>query len=938
MSTKLVIVESPTKARTITRFLGDEARVLASMGHVRDLPESSLGVDIQHRFQPVYVLTRNGKRVFDGLKSAARGAKEIYLATDPDREGEAIAWHIQELLQPVCKKAAFHRVAFHEITRTAIEHAFATPGTLDLNKVDAQQARRVLDRLVGYQVSPMLWRNIQKGTSAGRVQSVALRLICDRQREIDGFQPVEYWTLDAEFATDAPAAVFTARLAQLDGKRLPFDSEKNSLIPDAAAANALAAELESAATYRVAQVNAKPRQQRAAPPFITSTLQQAAGANLSMGTGQTMRVAQELYEGVDIGDGPVGLITYMRTDSVEVAKEAQAAAREYIARTFGPDYVPPSPNVYRSKASAQGAHEAIRPTDVSRTPEAIAAHLSPQQLRVYRLIWNRFMASQMAPARLLDNTIDVEALGNLQHSYLFRAAATSVLFPGFRRLYDLKDIESTKAPEPVDDEPKNGTLPNLPEGTPCALRNLDRAQSFTKPPPAYTEATLVKELEQNGIGRPSTYASIVETIQDREYVSKEKGRLSPTTLGFSVNDFLVKTLPDLFQVGFTAEMENELDQVEEGKLNWTAMLEAFYVRFQKWGGAVAAPAGAPGNERVLRVLNLFPADLAWKPAEKRGRRTFDDHKFHASLMEQATGAKPVSDKQWQAILALGARYADELPELLPVARELGVEPQVLALIERVKNPVAPTPVAEAAMALAVEIQPLLDALKGVTWEAPVKRGRRTFDDKRFFNSLSRQVGDARGMSQAQVDALKRLVARYAGQIPDFAALSARFILAPTADAESSQEAQSPEVRERTTTLIGLLDGITEWQPAQQRGRRTYDDKQFVTSVRDQFTRKGSLSPRQIEAMTKLLRKYCKHQPELAQKTELAGISAIAPPPQPLDAKCPTCGAPLVARQARGRTFYGCSTFPKCRFAASKLPTGETPDADTPKTDTPAVEG
>ena len=923
MKNKLVIVESPTKARTITRFLGGEMKVLASMGHIRDLPEGSLGVDVHNHFVPSYTLTRNGKKVVDELKRSAKVADEIYLATDPDREGEAISWHIQEVLKGVAGKKPFHRISFHEITRSAIQHAIEAPGKVDMQMVDAQQARRVLDRIVGYQVSPLLWKNVPNGTSAGRVQSVALRLICERQREIDAFTPTEYWTLDAEFATQDPAAVFTARLVQLDGRRLPFDADKKALIADAAMANALAAELEASASYRISQVNSKPKQQRAAPPFITSTLQQAAGSNLSMGAGQTMRIAQELYEGVDCGDGAVGLITYMRTDAFDVAKEAQAAAREYIAEAYGKEYVPATPNFYRSKASSQGAHEAIRPTDVSRTPESIGKYLSSQQARLYRLIWNRFMASQMAPAQLLENSIDVEALGKLTHTYLFRASATSVLFPGFRRVYEFKDIESTKAPEGDEDEPKNGQLPNLPEGTPCALRELGKAQSFTKPPPFYTEATLVKELELNGIGRPSTYATIVETIQDREYVKKEKGRLGPTPLGFSVNDYLVAKLPDLFQVGFTAEMEGKLDEVEEGKVEWTAMMEAFYSQFQKWTGG-AAGAGAPGNERVLKFLNSFPPGVNWQAPVTKGRRTYDDKKFYDSLVEQAAGTKSLSDKQWQAILALAARYADQIPGLMDAAAETGITAELEPLIVKQREQAAAEAngTAPAKATLSPEAEALVKALAKVKWEDPVTRGRRTYDDGKFYRSLARQATGGGALSLPQTAALKKLALRYQGQVADFAALSAMCALeAPAAagEGEAPAAAVSAEDKAKTVALLAMLDSVTEWAAPQERRGRTYDDKKFYSSLKDQFARRQALSPKQFDALLSIARKYGEKIPDFAAATAAAGISAVAEPPKPVDAKCPQCGAALVQRRARGRAFYGCSAYPKCRFASNTLP-------------------
>lgn len=499
MPKKLVIVESPTKARTITRFLGNDVQVMASMGHVRDLPGHDLGVDIAQGFEPTYAITPSGKKIMAQLTKAAATATDIYLATDPDREGEAIAWHLQEVLKKK-SKATFHRVAFHEITRSAIQHAFEQSEDVDMPRVDAQQARRILDRLVGYKVSPLLWKNIKRGTSAGRVQSVALRLIVERERDILAFTPEEYWNLTATFLPEAPPEAFTTRLFKLDGEK--------PQIGDAETAAALTRELERAA-FKVVSTNTRPKKQRPAPPFITSTLQQAAGGRLRFSTRQTMQVAQQLYEGVDIGaDGAVGLITYMRTDSVAIAKEAQEMARKYVGEKYGADYVPAKPNTYRLGKGAQAAHEAIRPTDVNRSPKDMAAYLDARQLKLYTLIWNRFVASQMSPAQLKEHTVEVAALPGegatgLNHDYLFRATATKTVFPGYTRVYGVGKQEEDEASQ--DD---TQTLPDVKVGAACALEGLDKEQKFTEPPRRYSEAALVRALEQNGVGRPSTYAKI----------------------------------------------------------------------------------------------------------------------------------------------------------------------------------------------------------------------------------------------------------------------------------------------------------------------------------------------------------------------------------------------------------------------------------------------
>ena len=914
MSKSLVIVESPTKARTINRFLGRGTEVQASMGHVRDLPQRKFGVDIANNFEPLYQVTESGRKVLGKLRKAAADAGAIYLATDPDREGEAIAWHIEEVLKDHTQ-AAFHRVTFHEITQAAVNHAFAEPGALDANKVDAQQARRILDRLVGYKVSPLLWRHVQKGTSAGRVQSVALRLVCEREREVQAFTPVEYWNLTAHFRPAQAGLTFDARLFRLDGEK--------PNVPDASTANALAAELEAeTTTFHVVDQKKKRRRKRPAPPFITSTLQQSAGGSLRFSAQQTMRVAQQLYEGVELGSGgPVGLITYMRTDSVNVAQEAQSAARSYIGATFGGDYVPERPNRFRSRQSAQGAHEAIRPTDVTRTPDAVARYLSRPQLRLYRLIWNRFVASQMAPAQLVEHTIDVAAdeACNLQHGYLFRATATTTAFPGFMKVYREQQenggqAEKVSAPD----------LPELRSGTPCGLEKLDKEQKFTEPPKRYSEATLVRELEAKGVGRPSTYATIVSTIQQRDYVKKDKGRLTPTPLGFSVNDYLVERVPQLFQVNFTAEMESQLDEIEEGKLDSTEMLDHFYAKFRAWVQDVEM-VHVPDAQTIQRLLDLFPDDITWAEPTKRGRTTYDDAKFFASLRKQAEEKKRLSDKQWRALLTLAARYADQIPGLLDYARELGIETELQKLIkgdeqgggEASRKLAAPEPDEETKAYIAA-----LETVKN--WEPPQKRGKRTYDDAKFFHSLRDQVTDGRALSTAQQRALQRLVLKYHEQIDGFDELRQRFGL-QSADQHKREDAETVK------PLLDLVNHIQEWAaPRKGRRGRTYDDREFVKSLGEQFESGKQLSVKQANALRKVLAKYHEQIPDYEEKRQQLGLPE---PPrakgekreevQTVDETCPECGKQLVVRRGRRGPFYGCSGYPKCRFT-KPAPAGEKP--------------
>jgi len=562
MAKSLVIVESPAKARTINKYLGPDYLVKASMGHVLDLPKKDLGVDVDHGFKPTYITIPGRKAVIAELKSAAAKSDEVFLAADPDREGEAICAHLRELLDG--KKRRFHRVLFNEITRDAIREAFKAPGEIDSRLVDAQQARRILDRLVGYQVSPLLWEKVKRGISAGRVQTVALRLIVEREREIQAFQKREYWTISVHLEGKNPPP-FDARLAKFQGKDLE--------IPDQTTADRIAGEIK-AANLVVESVTTREKRKYPVPPFITSKLQQEAVRKLRFTAKKTMTIAQRLYEGLEIGEeGAVGLITYMRTDSTRVAEGALAAAREHVLKAFGKDYLPPEPIRYKSKKDAQDAHEAIRPTDVSLTPESIQRYLSADEFKLYKLIWQRFVASQMNPAVFDQTTIDISA-----GDYSLRATGSVEKFNGFRAVYEEGKDEKVEMEE---DEELKLRLPQVEQGEKLKLHKITPEQHFTEPPPRFTEATLVKTLEEKGIGRPSTYATILGTIQNREYVEKLQGRFYPTQLGMLVSDMLVKNFSDIFEVAYTAHMEEELDEVEEGKLTWTEALEDFYKKFKK---------------------------------------------------------------------------------------------------------------------------------------------------------------------------------------------------------------------------------------------------------------------------------------------------------------------------------------------------------------------
>jgi DNA topoisomerase-1 len=565
MAKSLVVVESPAKAKTINKYLGRDYKVIASMGHIRDLPKSKLGVDVDDDFSEEYVSLESRKKVLKDLKDAAKDASAIYVATDPDREGEAIGWHLIQELKG--KKRKFHRLTFNEITKKAVQEALNNPRSIDEKMVAAQRARRVLDRLVGYKISPLLWDKVRRGLSAGRVQSVALKLICDREREIERFVPEEYWHVFARLAGPLPPE-FEAKLFKKDGETIKVSSEAES--------KAVLDGLERA-EWRVSSVVTKERKRNAAPPFITSKLQQTSRFPVK----KTMMLAQQLYEGgIDIPGLTGGLITYMRTDSVRVADEALVAVREYIGTTFGSEYLPEKANFYKTKADAQDAHEAIRPTSLQHDPETVKSYLTADQYSLYRLIWNRFVASQMPPATFDETTVDITA-----GEYVFRVKGTVPKFAGWMATYGLTPGETEQQKEASeqgeDDDAVSGVLPPLAEGDRLELKALRPEQKFTQPPPRFSEATLVKELEENGIGRPSTYASIIGVLQDREYVNKTEGRFKPTALGVMITDLLTKSFDDIIDVEYTRSLEDDLDKIEQGKTDYVKTLTGFYKKFKK---------------------------------------------------------------------------------------------------------------------------------------------------------------------------------------------------------------------------------------------------------------------------------------------------------------------------------------------------------------------
>ena len=601
---KLVIVESPAKARTIGRYLGRDYEVAASVGHVRDLPKKELGVDIENGFEPKYETIRGKGKILKELKSKAKKAESIILATDPDREGEAIAYHVAHYLGFEDDQSRFERVTFREITKGAVESALQSPEALDLNKVEAQQARRILDRLVGYQVSPFLWKPIRPGLSAGRVQTVALRLICEREDEIQAFDSVEYWSITARLEREEHP--FEARLHKIDGKAFTLENEEQAQIVVAAVQNV---------AFTAGAVKRRERRRNPAPPFTTSTLQQAASKGFRFSARRTMSTAQRLYEGIELGGrGAVGLITYMRTDSTRVAPGAVEAARKWVSGEFGQEYVASSPRLWGGKQqkAAQDAHEAIRPTDPALHPDEVRPFLEDDTARLYELIWLRFVAGQMAPALYDTTTIDFDLTAE-GGEYQFRSTGSIPRFQGFTRLY----VEATEAGDrrPIDDL---DALPHMDAGDSVLVKGIDSAQHFTQPAPRFSEASLVKELEALGIGRPSTYAQIISTIQDRGYVDYEERRFQPTTLGDTVSKLLVRVFPDIFDVEFTSRMESELDRVEEGEIQWQALLGDFYPPFQ-----IQLDRGEARSEEIIKEILAAEGetcDMCGEPMQVRWNR------------------------------------------------------------------------------------------------------------------------------------------------------------------------------------------------------------------------------------------------------------------------------------------------------------------------------
>ena len=840
MSKKLLIVESPAKAKTIGKYLGGEFVVKSSVGHIRDLPKENGAIKVVEKgpgkweFTPTYVVSEGKTKVVAELKAATKAADEIYLASDPDREGEAIAWHLHEVLAPIAGSKPFHRVTYNEITKSAVLKAVAEPREINMPLVDAQQARRILDRLVGYRVSPLLWKNINcannRTLSAGRVQSVALRLLVERQREIEAFKPETYYLMGVEARKAGDPQTFVARLSRFDGAKPDIRS--------AEIANAVLLDLSNAA-LRVVDVKDQPKTRHALPPFTTSTLQQAASSVLGFSPGKTMKLAQSLYE--------AGRITYMRSDSVNVSEQAREMARAFIVKWCGKEYYPEKPNFFASKAKggvqAQEAHEAIRPTDVELSPKrAGEAKMDAAELKLYDLIWRRFVASQMADAKMTVTTISIAAeKPALAHGYLFTASATRVDFEGFLKIMKLSLKKKTKDGEDDEDTDEVAYLPAVAVGDCLESVRWISDEKKTKGPTHYSEASLIKALEENGVGRPSTYAATIETLKAREYAKTEKKKLVPMERGLLVCDWLVKKMDALFSVGYTAQMEAELDKVEEQGEPMNTMLSEFYAKFIKDIGTIVEEE-RPDPSKFEAVFAILADVKDWKPAKTVGKRTYDDKAFVASVKEQAAeGKRPLSARQLQFLVRMAVMYADQIPDCENRLKEAGLGAAKPA-VERADPEL---------VAFCFEA---LDRIGGM-------------EKNPFLKSLREQNDRGKMLSMKQFQILARSVGENAGALDDCDAIREKLSEFVPGGFEPSAESSDPAIPK----ILKLMESVTEWRPAMKKGKRLYDDKEFIKSLNEQYARRHALSQRQEAALRRVVLLYKAKIPGFAEQAADLGF-------------------------------------------------------------------
>ena len=847
MSKNLVIVESPAKAKKINKFLGKDYIVMASVGHVRDLPPKKLGVNVEKDFEPEYTATTRGKKILKELKAEAKKCEKIYLAPDPDREGEAIAWHLFEALKKTVPEENFFRVTYNEITKPAILAAFENPEKIDMDRVNAQQARRILDRLVGFQGSPVVRKQIRGANSVGRVQTVALRLVVEREKGIIDFKPETYFTVGAEVRKqEAPLDPFTVKLARINNE--PIGVKDRKLLPGAVKTQeqleGIQQELNNS-PLKVSDVITKDVTRRARPPFITSTLQQSASGALGYAPARTMGIAQKLYEN--------GLITYMRTDSFNIAASALDECRAFVGHSYGAEYLPETPNFYKSKGAAQEAHEAIRPTDVAVQPGNEGMKLDIAEQKLYKLIWQRFVSSQMVPARISRRTVEIEA--GSENTYLFRATTSDIIFPGYMKASGI---------EAAADKPKNGesddsetVLPPLAQGENLDVLDWLTEQKETKPVARFTEASLIKALEENGVGRPSTYAAIMSKLDEREYVLKEKRSLVPTPLGMELIELILKTEEklksdnkvDLFETHFTADMESKLDAIEEGKIDWTVMMQEFYPSLLEWiehAKETAEPAF------VAKCFDALENVTEWSEPVKSGRRTYDDHKTFEDLKEKVGEGELLSKRQGEMLHKMCCRYIKQVPEAIVTELEL-VEPEAVR---------ADTP-------------RKLELLGEVNYEEPRSVGKRTYDDGKFITSLGDQVKMGKRLSERQVAYLDTLLTKYSEQIENFDVIRVELKLD-----EKKDVVADPVI----APILSAFELVTEWAEPVKRGKRVFDDKEFIESLSGQFKAKGTLSDRQVAALKRTVSKYAKQIPNYAELQEAHELPAPrVPKPKAADA-------------------------------------------------------
>ena len=833
---KLLIVESPAKAKTIGKYLGKDFIVKSSVGHIRDLPKDGDAITITEEgegkwsFSPKYVVSKDKEKIVADLRKQAKNADEIFLASDPDREGEAIAWHLYEVLKPVAGDKPFHRVTYNEITKSAVTKAVAEPREIDMSRVDAQQARRILDRLVGYKVSPLLWKYIQcpnnRTLSAGRVQSVALRLLVERQKEIDAFVSTPYYILGVEAKKEGgTGGGFVAKLARLDGEKPDVKAKEvaDNLLLDLMGAN-----------LEVDSVKAQAKLRHAYPPFTTSTMQQAASSVLSFSPGRTMKIAQSLYE--------AGLITYMRTDSVNVAEVAREAAKNYIISNFGDEYYPAKPNFYKSKETSQGAHEAIRPTDIAKS--AADAGLSGADAKLYELIRNRFLASQMSDARTTLRTAMLSATKNgILHKYEFSASATDIDFDGFMKV--MKVSKAKKKSQDDESEEDNDEIENLPElkiGEELSVVRWIADEKMTKGPTHYSEASLIKTLEENGVGRPSTYAQTIETLKVRGYAESEKRRLIPLERGTLVCDWLVKKLDSLFNVGYTAKMEAELDKVEDKGEPMNQMLSEFYCSFRKALAGCQEPA--PDRSKFDFVFGLLEEVAKWTPQRVEGKRRYDDKAFVESIREQVYSSdKPPTARQLDYLIKMAVLYSSQINDVENRLKEAGLGAGA-SIIARKADP-----------ALVEYCFGVLDRIGGMMKNP-------------FLKSLRDQFDRGRALSLKQFGILARSAGENSISLPDCAEIREKLKeFVPDGFAEKEEDPAIPK-------LLAMLDSVTEWRPSAMKGKKLYDDKGFVESLKEQFERRHTLSSRQLMALKRVAVSYKEKIPDFERYSAELGLRSI----------------------------------------------------------------